>query len=157
MQRLRPALILALRVGLGGLLLYAAASKWRAPQELAETVANYRLLPAALSPMGAVALLGTETVVGGLLLAGVWMREVALLCTMLFALFCAAVASALVRGLRIDCGCFGAGGSPATVVTLMRDLCLLGASGLLLWLSRPGRAGDAATASTQTPPGPVAG
>lgn len=140
MRRLQRTLILLLRLVLGGLLLYAAISKWPAPRAFAEDVANYRLLPAPMVPLGTVALLGAEVVLGALLLLGVWAREVALLTTLLAALFTAAVASALWRGLKIDCGCFGAGGSPATMMTLLRDLALLACAGLLCALSwrRPG-------------------
>ena len=75
------------------------------------------------------------TLMGAQLVLGVLLREAALLCTGLMLAFSVAVASALLRHLKIDCGCFGAGTSPATVMTLVRDLGLLGLSGLLLWLS----------------------
>lgn len=141
MRRLRRPLIYALRLFLGAILCYAAAVKWPAPRALAEDVANYRLLPAALVPVGAVALLGTETLLGGLLVIGAWLREVALLTTLLFSLFTAAVGSALARDLKIECGCFGAGGSPATTMTLLRDVGFLLAALLLLVLSWRGAGG----------------
>lgn len=127
--------MVCLRLLLGGLFLYAAASKWAAPRAFAEDVANYRLLPSGLVPVFTVSLLGIETLVGAQLVLGVLLREAALLCTGLMLAFSVAVASALLRHLKIDCGCFGAGTSPATVMTLVRDLGLLGLSGLLLWLS----------------------
>lgn len=153
MRRLRRPLTLLLRLALGGVLLYAAIGKWPAPRAFAEDVANYRLLPAGLVPVGAVAMLGAEVVLGAALVLGLWLREAALLSTLLFALFTAAVGSALGRGLKIECGCFGAGGSPATSLTLLRDVAFLALSGLLLYLSwRRGDDGPAQTAA-----GPAAG
>lgn len=137
MRSLRPLswLQLALRLFLGGLLLYAAAAKWPAPQAFAEDVANYRVLPAALVPWFTVGLLGLETGLGAVLLLNLFPFEAALIVTGLMLTFTGAVASALLRGLKIDCGCFGAGGSPATVATLARDIALCVPAALLLWLS----------------------
>jgi uncharacterized membrane protein YphA (DoxX/SURF4 family) len=145
MRSLRPLtwLRLALRLLLGGLLLYAAATKWPAPQAFAEDVANYRILPAALVPWFTVGLLGLETGLGAVLLLGLFPFEAALITTGLMLTFTGAVASALARGLKIDCGCFGAGGNPATTLTLVRDVALCVPAALLSWLSfrssfRPG-------------------
>lgn len=119
---LRSGVTLLLRLVLCGILLYAAVGKWPAPRAFAEDVANYRLLPAALVPLATAGLLGVEVVLGLMLLLGVLLPEAALLTALLTGLFTAAVASALWRGLKIECGCFGAGGSPATTATLLRDV-----------------------------------
>jgi hypothetical protein len=145
MRSLRRPLILLLRVFLGALLLYAAASKWRAPHDFAEEVANYRILPAALVPLFSAATLGVETVLGLLLLSvfsASLALEAALATAGLLLVFTGAVASALVRDLKIECGCFGLGSSPATTWTLLRDLVFLAAAAALFMLSwrkrRPG-------------------
>jgi hypothetical protein len=52
--------------------------------------------------------------------------------------FTAAVTSAVVRGINISCGCFGAGSSPVTLATVARDVILLAASlGLLALAQAP--------------------
>ena len=144
MRSLRRPLIVALRLLLGAVLLYAAALKWRAPHAFAEDVANYRLLPAALVPTFSAITLGVETVLGLLLLCvftGALALEAAMGAAALFAVFTAAVASALLRDLKIECGCFGAGSSPATTWTLLRDvgffLAAAGLTGLLALGKRP--------------------
>jgi hypothetical protein len=126
-----------LRLALAAVFLYAAILKWPAPRAFAEDVANYRLLPPMLVPAASAILLGLEVTLGVLLLAGVWQRATALVSTLLCALFTAAVVTALVRGLKIECGCFGAGGSPLTTLTLLRDLGLLALSGVLVFMSGP--------------------
>lgn len=130
------ALALLLRLGLGAVLLYAAVGKWPAPQAFAEDMANYRLLPAALVPAAAVAMLGVEVVLGLVLISGLWAEAAAVAVLLVMVLFTGAVASALFRGLKIECGCFGAGGSPATLWTLLRDVAFVGAAALYLLLVR---------------------
>ena len=131
----RRALAQLLRLFLAGVLLYAAVAKWPAPRAFAEDIANYRLLPAALVPAATAAMLGVETLLGLALAANLllrpWRREVALATALLMALFTAAVGSALARGLKIECGCFGAGQSPATMLTLWRDVGFLAAAAVL--------------------------
>ena len=47
------------------------------------------------------------TAAGAFVLTGVWLRAAALLITSLTAMFFLLIVSALVRGLNIECGCFG--------------------------------------------------
>lgn len=142
MRALRPALITGirgLRLLLAGVLLYAALGKWASPQAFAENVANYRLLPAAVVPVFAASVLGLETLLGLLLLSGFFLEEAALAAMGLFGAFALAIGSALVRNLKIECGCFGAGGSPATTLSLLKDLGLLGGAAALFFFSRLSR------------------
>jgi len=77
-----------------------------------------------------------EVALGVLLLAGIATRIVAAASGLLLVIFIAAVVSAAVRGLSIDCGCFGGGGpvppgQTAYGIEILRDLGLLL---LALWL-----------------------
>ena len=91
----------------------------------AESVANYRIVPPALVPFAAAALVGVEIAAGVALIANVWARAAALLVAALMAVFTVGVASALARGIDLACGCFG-GTDAATWWTVLRDLVLLG-------------------------------
>jgi uncharacterized membrane protein YphA (DoxX/SURF4 family) len=51
-----------------------------------------------------------EILLGVLLVLGVGVRVSAVISTVLMAAFVVGIASAWIRGLRIDCGCFGSGG-----------------------------------------------
>jgi putative oxidoreductase len=125
MSRAAPFLILLARVGLGGLLILAGALKVRAPGTFAAEIANYQLLP-GLAPYLAPLLPTVELTLGGALLLAprAWRQAAALAAAVLLAGFTTAVASAYFRGINIDCGCFGAGGGPITVVTILRNLAL---------------------------------
>jgi ubiquinone/menaquinone biosynthesis C-methylase UbiE/uncharacterized membrane protein YphA (DoxX/SURF4 family) len=125
-SRVRPFL----RVGLGALLLWAAATKLPDMAAFAEAVANYRLLPAALAPAAAALVVGLEVVAGALLVVGRVERAAAAVATALLAVFTAALAQALLRGIDLRCGCFG-GEERAGGLAVLRDVALLGVALLL--------------------------
>jgi len=134
--------LLALRAGLGALLVVAGALKLRDPGAFATEIANYQLLP-ALAPFLAAALPLTELLVGAaLLLAPVaWRRPAALAAAALCAMFFLAVATAYARGINIECGCFGTGGGPITALTVLRNVLLIGAAAALLRWEPPASSG----------------
>jgi len=115
----------AARVLLGALFLWASASKVPDMAGFAESVANYRIVPPALVPFTASALVGLEMAAGIALMVNVWARAAALLLGALLAAFTVGLASALARGIDLACGCFG-GTDAATWWTVLRDLVLLG-------------------------------
>jgi len=114
----------AARLILGALFLWASATKVPDMAAFAESVANYRIVPPALVPAAAAAVVGIEIVAGVALLANAWARAAAWLLAALLSVFTAGLASALLRGIDLACGCFG-GSSPATGWTVLRDVVLL--------------------------------
>lgn len=117
---MKERLLLAARLLTGAVFLYAAATKLPDLAAFAVDVANYRLLPAALVPPAAAALVGVELLAGLALLLGPWSRAAALLATGLLVLFIGGLAQALLRGIDLRCGCFG-DAAPATWLTVLRD------------------------------------
>ena len=121
------------RLVLGGVFLVAGGLKVIDPQSSVAAVRAYQLLPNSLVTIVGWGLPFAEIALGLLLLAGVATRVVAAVTAMLLLIFIVAVVSAAVRGLSIDCGCFGGGGAVAPGQTaygieLVRDL------GLCCWL-----------------------
>ncbi len=132
--------IFSLRHLLGLLLFTAGLLKLGAGWTFAETIANYRLLPAAANQALAVTLPWIEIAGGLLLIFDLWVRPSALLGALLFGAFGLATAAALARGLDIECGCFGTGAATrAGLSTLAIDL--LGLAGAALLVRRPTAAG----------------
>ncbi len=125
---------LGLRVMLAGVFGLSGWPKLQDPFSFADSIASFELLP--LWGISAVAL-GVplfELLTALMLLAGWPRRAGPLAAVSLTALFGLALASALVRGLVVDCGCFG-GGEPSLAKTWMalgRDVCLLAAAGAIL-------------------------
>lgn len=104
---LDPSFVLAARAGLALLLLSAAWHKLRAQALFRATLAEYRLLPAALVRPAALGLTGLELGLGlAVLLAG---GAAALAgAAALLALYAGAMAVNIARGRSdIDCGCTG--------------------------------------------------
>lgn len=115
------------RLVLGGALCYAGAVKVGRPLTSARAVQAYQLLPFDLAAYLGYALPVVELLLGALLLIGLFTRAAALAGTVLMVVFIAAIISAWVRGLSIDCGCFGGGGAVAPdqtayPVEIARDL-----------------------------------
>jgi len=134
----RAVLVLLLRLAVGAVLIVAGLLKLRDPTAFATEIANYQLLPAGAAWLAAV-LPAVEVVVGASVLAlpQAWRRGGAGAALALFVLFTGAVGSAYLRRINIDCGCFGTGGGPIGVLTLVRNLTLTVAALALLRLDRP--------------------
>jgi uncharacterized membrane protein YphA (DoxX/SURF4 family) len=99
--------VLIVRLLLGGLLIVAGALKVGHPSDLAATIAGFRLLPPVVVGPLALALPYVELILGGYLLAGLLTRVVAAIVALQFLLYAAAIASAVLRGIPANCGCFG--------------------------------------------------
>ena len=105
-----PSIALACRL-LGALVFATAvAGKITHRHELAGVVANYRLLPEALSVPAAWGTVALEILVVLSLVGGLYLKAGVALAIALLSLFAVAMAINLVRGRReIDCGCFQSG------------------------------------------------
>jgi putative oxidoreductase len=125
-------LLLALRLVLGAVFVYAAVTKLPNMQQFAEETANYRLLPAGLVAPLASCLVGVEVLAGLALVVGLAVRGAAAIAFALLCLFIAALSQALLRGIDLRCGCFG-GTELASWSTVGRDVLLLAACVPLLW------------------------
>jgi len=112
------------RLTLGGLFLYAGLSKAGDVTAFARDVANYRILPYSWNYLAAAILPYVEFIVGLLLVAGRRVRAAALVSGGLTVFFMLALASVALRGLDIDCGCFGSGHATAQEA-LWRDTGIL--------------------------------
>jgi uncharacterized membrane protein YphA (DoxX/SURF4 family) len=147
---IRRALVAALRLGLGGLFVFAGAMKLRDPGRFALEISNYHLA-SALAPHLAIALPGIEVAAGlaVLLAPAAWRRSGALVVAALMLVFTAAVTSVLARGINVDCGCFGGGEGPVTAATVVRDVVLLAAAIALVVMDGAARARPALPPTTQ--------
>jgi putative oxidoreductase len=120
-------LLVATRVALGALFLWAAVTKLPDMTGFAQDVANYRIVPALLVPYVAAAVVGVELLAGLALISGVMARPAAAVVAGLLVAFIAVLAQALLRGIDLRCGCFG-GDEPASWWTVARDAVMLAAA-----------------------------
>jgi uncharacterized membrane protein YphA (DoxX/SURF4 family) len=124
------------RLGLAAVFLISGAIKAANSTQTWVAVQAYQLMPRPMVTVVAGVLPWFELALGVLLLLGLGVRVVAVVGGVLLLAFIAGVAQAWVRGLSIDCGCFGGGGAVAANETsygteLLRDSGFLI---LVIWL-----------------------
>jgi uncharacterized membrane protein YphA (DoxX/SURF4 family) len=135
--RHRDLLGLVLRLVLGGVILAAGLLKIGHLETSARAVRAYQLLPYDLAGYVGYALPMVEVAVGVLLVLGLFTRVCAAIAGVLMVAFIIGIGSAWARGLSIDCGCFGNGGTIAASQTqypweIARDVGLLACA---VWLT----------------------
>lgn len=124
---------LALRLFLGGMFVYAAWDKVLEPAGFAMSVRGYKIIPFALSNLFALSVSWTELVAGLMLILGIFTRKAAGAIAILLVMFIVAISLVIVRGMTVDCGCFGSeGGSSATWLLIVRNVALLVGSYLII-------------------------
>ncbi|GAB3081078.1 hypothetical protein ASD62_00440 [Phycicoccus sp. Root563] len=128
--RTRDVIGLLARLVLGAVILVAGLLKVGHLETSARAVRAYQLLPYDVAGYVGYALPILEVAVGVLLVLGLFTRGSALVGGVLMVVFIVGISSAWARGLSIDCGCFGKGGTIAAAQTqypqeIARDVGLL--------------------------------
>lgn len=133
--------LLLLRFVVGGVFLYAGVLKLTDPQAFADSIATFQILPPIAINLVALALPPFEILAGGMVVLGSFVGRTASVLAILTGVFIIALLQAGLRGLEVDCGCFG-GGEPSVWTpwfALMRNGFLLAGC---WWLARSSRKSD---------------
>ena len=139
----QPWLTLLVRLTLGSILLIAGAIKVPNLPKSAMAVRAYEVLPITLANFLGYTLPWIEIGLGLLLIVGVLVKISGALGALTMLTFIIAITQAWARGLSIDCGCFGGGGTINPEDTkylseIIRDIGLMG-MGIFLYLYPKGR------------------
>lgn len=148
------------RLGLGGLMGYAAYNKLGAVQSFAEAIKGFRIIDAdthgALIVVAAFTIPWVEMLAGALLVLGLWTRAAAWTIALLLLGFIAALVRVILDpGVDADCSCFG----DLTVLCdpgvgwcqVVRNLVLLIPAAYLIWRRAGTLSLDAALTSRRDP------
>ncbi|GAM10139.1 methylamine utilization protein MauE [Geobacter sp. OR-1] len=128
--------IAIVRIVLGAIFLYAGVVKAGDTKAFAGSIEAYRLLPYFGNYLAASILPWVEIICGVLLVTG-WRAKAGATVTILLNLvFIVAMASAVARGLEIDCGCFRQGAKDPPLLAIGRDILFLVMAGLVLLQDR---------------------
>jgi uncharacterized membrane protein YphA (DoxX/SURF4 family) len=132
---------LVARLILGGVWLVAGYAKFSDPAGTVRAVRAYQLLPESVVPTFGHLLPVVEIAVGACLLLGLLTRGFAVFSTLLLLMFIFGITSAWVRGLQIECGCFGGGGlkenaARGYAIDIVRDIGLVIVSAWLIRFPR---------------------
>ena len=125
----------ALRLFLGGLFIYAAWDQIARPHEFAIAVRSYEMIPVSVSGLFALGVCWSEMVAGVMLILGIYTRKAAGALLLLSVMFTFAIAAVLIRGMVIDCGCFGAeekGTSTVSFLMIVRNVLLVAFAWLII-------------------------
>lgn len=133
---LKP-LQLCARLVLAGVLAYAGLAKLGDLSGVAASIANYRILEDAVVPFVAALLPAAEIAVAVALVGGPCVQGGALLSAIMLVTFAAGMAQARLRGIDVECGCFGPGiESKVSWTKVALNLALASVAGVLTW-ARP--------------------
>ena len=110
MKKFQPWFGLAARLIVGGVIFAAGYLKVGHIEKSQMAVRAYEILPISVANFFGTILPFAEVAIGLLLILGAATRINALLSGGLMLLFIIAITQAGLRGLSIDCGCFGGGG-----------------------------------------------
>lgn len=135
---IRPWVGTVIRLALGAIWLWAGTAKLADPRGFVQAVRAYDVTPEWLSKAIGYGMPVLEVCLAALLIAGVITRIAAVVSAALFTVFLVGIIQAAVRGLKLECGCFGGGGATegSTTYTLdiFRDVgLLLLAVFLIIW------------------------
>ncbi|MDR1759556.1 MAG: hypothetical protein LBR60_03410 [Fibrobacter sp.] len=123
-----------LRLGIGGMFIFASIFKIQSPLTFATLVAQYQFLPEFANNFFALFMPQLELWFGIALIFSPFVREAAFAIFLMFLSFIVALSWALFHDLGITCGCFeleGAQDKAEAWTALIRDLVLIGPN---IWL-----------------------
>jgi protein-disulfide isomerase/uncharacterized membrane protein YphA (DoxX/SURF4 family) len=135
---IRPWVGTVARLALGGIWIWAAWSKLGNPRGFVQTVRAYDATPEWLSKAIGYGLPVLEVCIGLLLVLGIVTRAAAIVSGLLLFVFLIGLIQASARGLKLECGCFGGGGttigSTHYMLDILRDVGLIALSAyLVIW------------------------
>ncbi len=125
------------RLALGAVFIFAGIDKIRHPAPFSEVIYNYQVLPDELVNVTAVLLPWLELILGGCLVAGLWLPGAIVLANILLLTFFGTLLFNVARGLNINCGCFSTSteivGGTTMAWYVVRDSFFLSLGGYLLF------------------------
>ncbi len=122
---------LIVRLALGAMFIYAAWTKLRDPWAVfAVAIDSFQVLPLWAVEWVARTLPWCELALGVLLISGWWLRISTTASSVLLLVFFGLLVRAQLKGMQINCGCFGPD-EPLSWKTVMRDGALLSSSLLI--------------------------
>lgn len=125
----------ALALIVGGIFIYAGASKVSDPAQFAKDIQNFRIVEWPIAIRLAFYLPWLEILAGLALIVGFLRSGALTILTGLMVVFIAATIAAHARGISLDCGCFGAASKGMSFTThMLIDFAILAALGVLWWL-----------------------
>ena len=137
-MRYKSIIIDLIRIILGMLFLYAAIDKIIYPARFAEVIYHYKILPIPFINFFAIIIPWIEIGVGLSLIFNQYAEIGSLILVLLTTVFVIMIASAMMRGLNIECGCFSLDSKSSYVgwKRILEDLVMIAGGLLVFWESK---------------------
>ncbi|MCX5825502.1 MAG: hypothetical protein NTY86_18920 [Deltaproteobacteria bacterium] len=129
-------IFLAFRFLIGGTFLYAGVEKILSPFDFAVAIYNYRFFTEPLIGIAAAIMPWVEALAGLCLLTGFNTKGAATITSLLLFTFVGLIIISAVRGLDIDCGCFGSVERKVGLQAILEDTALFIISASILLLEK---------------------
>jgi putative oxidoreductase len=113
------------RFVVGGVFIWAGLLKILDPLEFAQDIANYRVFSRDISFVIAIVLPWIEVLCGVLVILGIFRATSSLVLSGLLVAFLALITATILRGIDVECGCFGSLGRRVDFLLLLTDSILL--------------------------------
>lgn len=137
-SRISPKVLRAIeyacRLLLAGVFVLAAYEKLQDPYAFAASTYAYRIVPAPVATAVGIAMPAVEMVAAFALVTGIFWRGGAVVLGGLLLVFVIALFQAILRGIDIDCGCFGKESSPVSFWLIARNELLILCALFPMWM-----------------------
>ena len=128
MEMTKRHIFLAFRLLIGGIFFYAGLEKILDPFKFSVAIYNYLIFPDLLIGGMAATIPWIEAMAGLFLLSGFNTKGAAALTSFLLLIFIGLIIISAIRGLDIDCGCFGSLERKVGLLAILEDTSLLAIS-----------------------------
>ena len=118
-------ILLFFRLVVGGVFIWAGLLKIFDPLDFAQDIANYRVFTQTVSLFLALIIPWIEVICGLLLVLGIFHGTASFMLSGSLVVFLGLIIVTLMRGLDIDCGCFGSLNRSVDYKLLLMDCVLL--------------------------------
>lgn len=118
-------ILLFFRLVVGGVFIWAGLLKIFDPLDFAQDIANYRIFTQTVSLFLALIIPWIEVICGLLLVLGIFHETASFMLSGSLVVFLGLIIVTLMRGLDIDCGCFGSLNRSVDYKLLLMDCVLL--------------------------------
>ena len=117
-------LILMLRIILSLVFIFSGIEKIINPELFSDSISNYRLFPSFSINLIAITIPWIELTVGLLLLFGISVKDNIIIINSLLMFFVVIILIAVIRGLDIDCGCYGSSSQKVGFLKIIENVIL---------------------------------
>ncbi len=113
------------RLILGGVFIWAGMIKITNPMGFAQDIANYQILPQSISFFLALFLPWIEVICGVFVFTGLFLRSSSFFLSCILTGFLILILVTMIRGIDVECGCFGSLSRQVDYKLFLTDCALL--------------------------------